>query len=151
VKQWARVAVAYALLHVAAVTLRLFGVQSWLRLLQRIAVQRAPGEADVAVVRAWGTAVRRAEWRSIFKRTRHVNCLPRSLTLCALLSWAGVPCTLRIGAGFDEQRVFRAHAWVEVGGLAVAENPPSGEGYTPFDVAFNRLRESRRQDVVPPT
>jgi hypothetical protein len=50
-------------------------------------------------------------------------CLPRAIVLEGLLRGADHPAELRIGiAPRDGQERLRAHAWVELGGAAVAED-----------------------------
>lgn len=55
-------------------------------------------------------------------------CLPRAIALEALLSRSGHPAELRIGvAPLAGRARLDAHAWVEVGGAPVGEDP---SGYT---------------------
>lgn len=49
------------------------------------------------------------------------DCLPRSLTLYLLLRSQGIPAHLCIGV--QKYPFFAAHAWVEVGGRPLDENP----------------------------
>lgn len=57
-------------------------------------------------------------------------CLPRAIVLEALLAGAGWVPVLRIGIAPREGRArLDAHAWVELDGVAVAEEP---SGYTPL-------------------
>jgi len=60
------------------------------------------------------------------------SCLPRAMVLEGLLRAANHPAELRIGvAPRKGQERLPAHAWVEVDGVAVAEDPSA---YTPLPV-----------------
>lgn len=68
------------------------------------------------------------------------NCLHQSLALCWILRRERIPAQLRIGV-HDKLDDFRAHAWVEVGGI------PLGQvltGYAPFPD-----RDSARKGPMP--
>ena len=52
----------------------------------------------------------------VFPRAR---CLARALAASGLLRRAGRASTLHLGAGFDGDRRFEAHAWLECDGLLV--------------------------------
>jgi Transglutaminase-like superfamily len=58
-------------------------------------------------------------------------CLPQSLALQALLRRQGVGAELRIGVR-REDRMLRAHAWVEHAGLPVADPVGIGEVFLPL-------------------
>lgn len=57
---------------------------------------------------------------------KEVLCLQRSCTTACLLKTAGVQAQLVIGA---QQVPFKAHAWVEVGGVVVNDRPYTNEMY----------------------
>jgi hypothetical protein len=57
-------------------------------------------------------------------------CLQRSAAAACLLRKYGVPAQLVIGA---QQMPFKAHAWVEVGGLVVNDKPYMQEMYAVLD------------------
>jgi Transglutaminase-like superfamily len=61
---------------------------------------------------------------------KQVLCLQRSAATACLLKAHGVPARMIIGA---QQLPFRAHAWVEVGGLVVNDKSYAPEMYTVLD------------------
>lgn len=86
--------------------------------------------SDVATIaEARGTAemVEIAARRGIVKAL----CLERSLVLAWLLRRRGIVASLRIGVQHDD-REFRAHAWIECGGVAVGEAADVGERFLPL-------------------
>jgi hypothetical protein len=50
------------------------------------------------------------------------KCLPRAIVLWSMLRHDGVAAELRLGVRHGD-RGFEAHAWVEVGGLPLDEQP----------------------------
>ncbi|HEX2092183.1 MAG TPA: lasso peptide biosynthesis B2 protein [Longimicrobiaceae bacterium] len=82
-------------------------------------------EADEAVVRGTLDALATA---AAFFPGRAV-CLEQSLGLYILLRRRGIPADLRIGV---VPLPFSAHAWVEVRGVPVGENPDFLAGVLPF-------------------
>jgi hypothetical protein len=50
------------------------------------------------------------------------KCLPRAIVLWSMLRRAGVAAELRLGVRHGD-RGFEAHAWVEVGGVHLDEQP----------------------------
>jgi len=63
------------------------------------------------------------------------NCLARALVLVRLLRRQGFAAELRIGVAAPGG-AFAAHAWVEHGGVALAEAESSVQAYAPFDEAL---------------
>jgi len=61
---------------------------------------------------------------------KEVLCLQRSAATAYLLKRHGVPAQMVIGA---QQIPFKAHAWVEVGGVVVNDKPYVGEIYSALD------------------
>lgn len=61
---------------------------------------------------------------------KQVQCLQRSAALVCLLRDLGIPAQLVIGA---QQLPFRAHAWVEVKGQVINDNPSSVQLYGVLD------------------
>jgi Transglutaminase-like superfamily len=59
------------------------------------------------------------------------NCLEQSLALWWLLQRRGIAAELRIGARKEDGR-FEAHAWVEIGGVAVNETGAAHLHFVPF-------------------
>lgn len=65
-----------------------------------------------------------ASWIAYAARHHYADpkCLPRSLALYSWLRRDGMPCALRIGVR-KEDGALKAHAWVEVSGYVVDDNP----------------------------
>ena len=63
------------------------------------------------------------------------NCLARSLVLSRLLRIRGLGAELHIGVA-ARGGAFAAHAWVEHGGIALAEAESYVQAYAPFDEAL---------------
>lgn len=71
--------------------------------------------------------VARAEQR-ILPLTRRLRgelpasaCLDQAITLRFFLQARGFPVELKIGTQKDPKQVFRAHAWIELNGIAIGE------------------------------
>ena len=61
---------------------------------------------------------------------KEVQCLQRSATLVCLLRDCGIPASLVLGA---QRLPFRGHAWVELAGEVVNDNPSALEKYDVLD------------------
>lgn len=68
----------------------------------------------------------------------HPSCLAKSLALWWLLGREGIQSHLRIGAR-KENGKFEAHAWVELGGVALNEPEEHHRHYAAFDESFSSL------------
>lgn len=91
---------------------------------------RPVGPEDLAEAQAVALAVHRAaNWHPL-----RPNCLPRSLVLVRLLRRRGLAAELRIGVAKPGETL-AAHAWVEHGGVALAETDAARGAYAPFDEA----------------
>lgn len=65
-------------------------------------------------------------------RRINATCLPQSLTACAMLRRDGVESRIRVGvARPSPDEPVSAHAWIEIGGTCIGENPLGT--YHPFD------------------
>ena len=80
-------------------------------------------------VRPSGVASRQIVW-SVEAAARVVpgakSCLPQALAAQSLLLRHGFPSELKIGVARDGAGIFKAHAWVEIGGevlIGKAETP----------------------------
>ena len=92
------------------------------------AADRPAGRNDLAEAQAAALAVNRAaNWHPL-----RPNCLPRSLVLVRLLRLRGLAADLRIGVAKPGESL-AAHAWVEHGGVALAESDTTLRTYAPFD------------------
>lgn len=67
------------------------------------------------------------------------NCLVRTLTVKKLMEQKGIPYTLYLGVGKDEDGKMIAHSWIKVGGLYVS----GGDGSEYACVA--RFRNKRKR------
>lgn len=106
--------------------LRALGLARFQALLARTAVARGcePPPADI---RALGALTDLAARRSPFPAT----CLTRSLLLQWMLRRRGVAAELRIGVRLA-QGALDAHAWVEVAGEPVNDDPDIAGRFAPF-------------------
>ena len=103
-----------ALLVLARTGLKLAGVSRTRRAVASLSVRRGIEPARQAELVRFAAAVLPGV----------TSCLPRALVLEALLRAADHPAELRIGvAPRGGRAVLPAHAWVEVSGVAVAEDP----------------------------
>jgi len=97
--------------------LKLFGFGRTISLVQRLTDRVRPkvaGASDLV-----SDAARSVATAAAFFPGRAI-CLEQSLVLYFVLCRRGVAAELRIGA---KPYPFKAHAWVEYGGVAVAEEP----------------------------
>lgn len=65
------------------------------------------------------------------------RCLARAVAASCLLRRAGRIATLSLGVGFDADRRFEAHAWLECDGVVVTGGEVS-DRYVPFGVAAQK-------------
>jgi hypothetical protein len=106
-------------LLITRVGLRLAGCRRWKAAVEWMTPWTAARSAPVGQPEIeFGYAI--ARWQAA--AARHLplktNCLDRSLTLCWLLRRRGIAAELRMG-GRKENGRFEAHAWVEVGNVAL--------------------------------
>lgn len=87
---------------------------------------RLGGHRAFGVSSAYDVHRARRLWTGVMLATRvgpaDVVCLPRSLTLWTLLRRRGVPADLVIGVDPGKPGI-GAHAWVNIAGVAVGEEP----------------------------
>jgi hypothetical protein len=96
---------------------------AWIEREQQMPDLRLAVDEAAAAGRAVSIAAARGPWT--------VKCLTRSLVLHWLLRRRGIASDLRIGvAGGGE---FRAHAWVECGGVPVNDRPDIAKLFTAFE------------------
>lgn len=123
----ARVALA---LSVASGLIRCLGVRRAvamvLRLADRFPTTTPPTSEPMRVARLLSARIGAVALRMPVVPT----CLPRSLLLAGALRRHGVPGVLCVGvAGIDD---FSAHAWVELGGVALHEAPDIASRFRPI-------------------
>ena len=120
---------AWCLLFLASPGLRVFGFRRTRAALEAKA-DRPAGREDVTEARSIALAARRAAaWHPL-----RPNCLARSLVLVRLLRLRGLAADLRIGVAKPGEAL-AAHAWIEHGGVALAEADTMLRTYAPFDEA----------------
>ena len=119
------------------VGLRVLGFRAWEKVLgwpTPAGGQRAQGAVamggDVEKARQVARLQASAE-RHLFFRP---SCLEHSLVMRWMLARHGVAANLRFGGRKEESR-FEAHAWVEVGGVALDELSGEQGNFVPFDAA----------------
>ena len=118
------------LLPLIDLSLRLLGFQRSWRWLARFVPTSAPNVADPAstwfaqraahIARAVGA---RSPWRT--------SCLRQALALWLLLRRRGLDAQLKIGV-IRREAPFMAHAWVELGGVALDPEVPAGAVFPPL-------------------
>jgi hypothetical protein len=120
---------AWLLLPPVVVRLRLSGFRrAQAALLGRTA---APGDGDLPAAQATARLVlSAARWSPV-----PASCLPRALVLARLLRDQGLAAELRIGVARADGR-FAAHAWVEHGGVPLADRQDVALHYAPFERAW---------------
>ena len=91
----------------------------------------APGRLPLTATEC-GTAMRRAG--RLFPTAR---CLAHAAAASCLLKRSGRNPTLRLGVGFDDERRFEAHAWLECDGVIVTGDDVAAV-YTPLPVSTSR-------------
>jgi Transglutaminase-like superfamily len=107
---------AVAALPLAALALSVVDLGRLLAALDRRVAARPGALTDPARVASLVAAVAaRLPWTP--------SCLHRSLVTAWWLARAGSPCTLVLGLRRPGERVFDAHAWIEVDGAAVEVLP----------------------------
>lgn len=131
---------AAAMLPLIALSLRLRGfrktqayLQKFLSLPNLPPIVSVPQKAD-AIADMTARMARAAARRTLGRAT----CLEQSLALWWLLGRQGITCELRVGVRKNGEE-FEAHAWVECGGIAVAEPEGAHPHYSAFDAALVSL------------
>lgn len=124
--------------------IRLFGPANTQRLLRHWALAgkcQLPPSDPLAEIRIAGGAQR------IVRRTTGIGgtCLPRSLTLWALLLRRGLPTDLRLGFRRMEGKL-EGHAWVEYQGTPLNDDRATIETYSAFKepVSLDMWKKSSR-------
>lgn len=102
--------------------MRLSGFHTLCSLVRRFPLRRS-GETDT-------DELRRSLCREINRASsfyfRRVLCLQRSAAATCLLRWRGIPAEMVIAV---QKMPFRAHAWVECGGVVVNDRPEVQENF----------------------
>ena len=111
-RDWRMLLLALVALPLIDVSLRMRGYVATRRSMRFAAVAHHDSDVDessLALARLVSIAARRSPWRC--------SCLRQALLLEWLLARRGVASSLRIGVRCDSADGFRAHAWVERGGI----------------------------------
>lgn len=119
-----------ALMTLTAASLRLFGLRRVYHWMGRRRPRRKPAQAgpDDTFARLAEAGVRRAA-----RPLPYATCLPQSLTLWWLLRRHGIQSELRLGVR-KEGEEFKAHAWVEVDGVALNDRDDVRHRYSAFEL-----------------
>ena len=112
--------------------LRRFGFKNYLARLQHIPLAAMPPDIETSSVPAQISYLVNSAARLLFRREA---CLERSILLWSLLRRRGIESELKIGVA-AEDGTMRAHAWVEIDGEAVNEQPLVNEKFAAFDSTF---------------
>ncbi len=118
-----------ALLPSVAAAIRIFGLRRVCRFFSRHPViGEGTGVPDAQRAREAGRLVNAAA----FRIPGRPNCLTRSVALWWILRRRGIESALRIGVRTAAGHL-EAHAWVELGGLVLNDDPDVGERFSPFE------------------
>jgi hypothetical protein len=121
---------AAARLSAAWVGLRVMGFQ---RMRGRAeSLRRASDGGDGSAELALARMVTRAEESAARHLFFRPNCLVQSLALLRMLRMRGIDAELRLGAR-NVTGKFEAHAWVELGGVALNDATETGAAFVPFE------------------
>lgn len=129
------------------VGLRVMGFRRWEKVLGRPAPvgERRAGLGAMAMDAEMDRARQVARLQA--SAERHLffrpSCLEHSLVLRWMLARHGVAASLRFGGRKEESR-FEAHAWVEVGGVALDELSGAQGNFVPFDAANASMETQAR-------
>lgn len=133
---------AAVILPLTGAGLRLLGFRRWKELIEEFFLPARPShtlpdgpqrETAERAVRA----VRSAELHG----PASPNCLERSMTLWWLLRRAGIDGELHIGARKEDGQ-FKAHAWVELGGIVLNDSPEVHNHYARFDAPIAAAQDA---------
>ena len=124
--------VAFCGLPGVYLNLRRFGFKNYLARLQHIPLAEIPPDIETSSVPAQISYLVNAAARLLFRREA---CLERSILLWLLLRRRGIESELKIGVA-NEDSSMRAHAWVEIDGDPINEQPQLREQFTAFDSSF---------------
>jgi hypothetical protein len=118
---------AWVLLPMTAAAIRVMGFR-WTQAFLGSADQDSSGRHNLTEARVVARIVHGTANHHLF----HASCLVRSLVLGRLLRSRDLLATLRIGVTKPDDAL-AAHAWIEHGGIALAEADTTLRTYAPFD------------------
>ena len=123
---------AATLIPLIRLKLRLFGLRRSQRFLKTAPKSSRSVSSRVTVVpRTLIYLVNAASNNGVFR----ANCLERSLLLWSLMRRRGYAADLRIGVS-NEEREFKAHAWVEMNGVVLNDREDVATEFAPFSGAI---------------
>ena len=128
-----------------AIAAECFLTLAWMRVALRVVPQLvlrgviAPAGGGSGDCREIVAIFNRVASQSLFGHT----CMHRALALQRVLGRRGMAATLRIGLGRKPQ-LFPGHAWLEIDGAIVNEDPEMIARYTPLTISETALRMSHR-------
>jgi hypothetical protein len=127
----------------AAIAAECLVTLAWMRVALRFMPARvlrgviAPaGDGAVRDCAAIGAIFNRVAGRSVFRHT----CMHRALALQRMLARRGIAANLQIGLG-RRPKLFPGHAWLEVGGAIVNDDPQIVARYVPLTISETALRQ----------
>ncbi|HEV7237985.1 MAG TPA: lasso peptide biosynthesis B2 protein [Thermoanaerobaculia bacterium] len=124
-----------------AVAAECFVLLAWVRVALRLAPQHLL--RGVLAPRSGGAVADAAAVAGIFNRVaaRHPlshHCMHRSLALQRVLARRGIAADLRIGLG-RKPNLFPGHAWLEIDGVVVNDDPQLVSRYSPLTITETAL------------
>ena len=136
-----------------AVAVECFLTLAWMRVALRLVPQRVlrgvlewrtgnpacPDQRDRDRQDCLSSIFRRVAGARLFGHT----CMHRSLALQRVLARRGIAATLRIGLG-RRPALFPGHAWLEVDGAIVNDDPEVVARYVPLTISESALRMAFR-------
>ena len=130
-----------------AIAVETFFALAWVRLALRLVphrvlrgvLARAAGNADRGEAAKIGAVFQRVARNTPLAHT----CMHRALALQRVLARRGISATLRIGLGRRPQ-LFPGHAWLEVDGTIVNDDPSVVARYVPLTISESALRMAYR-------
>lgn len=114
-------------LRLTRLSLRTAGFRRTITLLDRLPAPRRPQPVDRDDATRWAEAIRRVSGRPYGG-----TCLDRSVLLWLLTRRRGLPTRLRIGVTYDGVDI-DGHAWVELDGRVLNDNPDIADRFAVFD------------------
>jgi len=112
--------------------LRRFGFKNYLARLQHISLAAIAPDIETSSGPAQISYLINGAARLLFRREA---CLERSILLWSLLRRRGIESELRIGVATEDGTI-RAHAWVEIDGEPINEQPQTNKKFAAFDSSF---------------
>jgi transglutaminase superfamily protein len=128
----------------AAIAAECFVTLAWMR----VALRVMPSRVLRGVIAPSGGDQDFAEIAKIFNRVAAISvlrhtCMHRALALQRVLARRGIAANLQIGLG-RRPKLFPGHAWLEVDGAIVNDDPELVARYVPLTISETALRQIYR-------